>query len=173
VMCEYVKSYPNHPGGLIFCNTEAKMDIDAMVEQFKDLGGEEVAEICRKNYLAPTAESVEAYRDKCIPFYAKNAYSKQEIQRCIQRMEIFENYCKNEFKHFDYLGKLDKVQCPTLFMVGEKSPGHPPKLAKMMAEKIKPELVSYHEFKDAGSPVYKDAEQESEAVVRNFLMKVS
>lgn len=173
VMCEYVSHYPNHPGALIFCNTEAKMDIDVMVEKFRELGGDKVAEICRQNYLAPTPDIVAAYRDHCVPFYAKNAYSKKEIQRCIQRMEIFEHYCKNEMNQFNYLGELHKIQCPTLFMVGEKSPGHPSPLAKTMADKIDPQWVHYHEFKDAGAPVYKDSPEEAYKLVSQFIDQTS
>ena len=41
-----------------------------------------------------------------------------------------------------------------------------------MANEILPELVSYHSFKDAGAPVYKDSPEESEQVVRKFLEKI-
>lgn len=173
VICEYVTQHPEHPGALIFCNTEAKMDIDAMVDKFRELGGEKIARICRENYLAPTPEAVVTYRDQCIPYYATNPYTSTEIKRCIQRMEIFEHYCKKEMTHFDYLNELYKIQCPVLFMVGEKSPGHPPKLAETMAKKIDKRWVHYHEFKEAGAPVYNDAPKESEKVVKDFIKIVT
>ncbi len=169
VMCEYVKRYPSHAGGLIFCNTEAKLDVEAMIEKFRELGGDEVAEICRKNYLAPTPEIAAAYRDRCVPFYARNAYSKTEVKRCTQHMEVFAHYCTGEANQFDYLSDMNKIQCPTLFMVGEKSPGHPPALAKAMVERMEQRWVHYHEFKDAGAPVYKDSPAESEQVARAFI----
>jgi len=34
-----------------------------------------------------------------------------------------------------------------------------------MAEKINPKLVTYHEFKDAGAPVYKDALEEADEIL--------
>ena len=64
---------------------------------------------------------------------------------------------------------MNKIQCPTLFMVGEKSPGHPPALAKAMVERMEERWVHYHEFKDAGAAVYKDSPVESEQVVREFI----
>lgn len=37
IMGELVAKHPQFPGGLIFCNTEAKFDLDAMVEMFAEL----------------------------------------------------------------------------------------------------------------------------------------
>ncbi|PIQ42405.1 MAG: hypothetical protein COV52_05075 [Gammaproteobacteria bacterium CG11_big_fil_rev_8_21_14_0_20_46_22] len=172
VMCEYVNRYPEHPGALIFCNTEAKLDLEAMVEKFDELGGKEVAEICRQNYLSPTPESVDAYQDHCIPYYAKNAYTRAEVKRCLQHPEIFEHYCQHEMMRFDYLDTLSKIACPTLLMVGEQSPGHPPKCAQLMKDKIKPGLVTYHEFKGAGAPVYNDSPEEAYQVVHKFIQSI-
>ena len=54
VMCEYISHFPEHPEALIFCNTEAKMNLDAMVEKFTQLGGEAIGEICRQTYMSST-----------------------------------------------------------------------------------------------------------------------
>jgi len=172
VLCDYVTRYPEHPSAVIFCNTEAKTELGAMLEKFRELGGDEVAEICRQNYLSPTPETVAAYKEKCVPLYAKKSYSKNEMARCIPRMEVIEHYCNNEINHFNYLDLIHKIQCPTLFMVGEKSPGHPPALARKMADKIDSRWLSYHEFKNAGAPVYKDLPLESEHAVRTFIQSL-
>jgi len=171
VMCEYVTKNPEHPGALIFCNTEAKFDVNAVIKKFEELGGSEIGDIARQNYLFPSPENAKIYEERCIPFYAKNAYSKDEMKRCQQRTEIFEHYCRNEFNTFNYLDALHKICCPTLFMVGEDSPGHPPVFAKEMANNINQKWVTYHLFKNAGAPVYKDAPDEAYQAVKNFLIK--
>jgi pimeloyl-ACP methyl ester carboxylesterase len=171
VMCEYVTKYPNHPGALIFCNTEAKFDLDLVCEAFRKLGGDEIAELARKNFSSPTPEIIEEFKNKGVPFYARNAYTPTEIARCQQRTQVFEHYCKNKMTQFNYLGQLNKIQCPTLFMVGEISPGHPPRAAQLMMAEIDPKLVTHHEFKNAGAPVYKDSPEEAEQVVRDLILK--
>jgi len=70
---------------------------------------------------------------------------------------------------FNYLHELHKIQCPTFLMVGEDSPGHPPKAAEEMASKIPAQHLNYHLFKNCGAPVYNDAPSEAEQAVRNFL----
>ena len=172
VMCEYVSRYPDHPGALIFCNTEARFDIDMVCDVFRRLGGQDIAELARKNFISPTPEIIEEFKKKCVPYYGKNAYTSKEIARCTQRTEVFEHYCKNEMNQFNYLNELYKINCPTLFMVGEQSPGHPPKCAQLMANKIKSERVIYREFKDAGAPVYNDSPEESYQAVSQFIKQV-
>lgn len=173
VLCEYATQHPQHPGALVFCNTEAKFDLDLVAEKFEARAGKDVAEIVRQNFMAPTPEIVKLYQERCVPFYAKNAYTQTEMKRCQQRMEIFEHYCKNEMKTFTYLDKLGGIVCPVLFMVGEESTGHPVKAAEKMAAKMKKELVTYHLFKGAGAPVYKDSLKESLEVVNRFISQIS
>ncbi|MEM9243393.1 MAG: alpha/beta hydrolase [Pseudomonadota bacterium] len=173
VICEYASRYPQHPGGIIFCNTEAKLDVDAIADKYGELGGAEVAAIYRQNFFSPTAETARQYKAHCVPLFAKNAYTQEQINRCVQRPEILAHYNQHELQTMNYLDKLATIACPTLFMVGEKSPGHPPKSAKDAATRIKPELVTYHEFNNAGAPVYNDAPDEAYQVVRQFVKELS
>ncbi|OGT32030.1 MAG: hypothetical protein A3E87_10805 [Gammaproteobacteria bacterium RIFCSPHIGHO2_12_FULL_35_23] len=170
VMCEYLSRYSNL-GGLIFCNTEARFILDDVCEKLAELGGTEIAEIARKQFTDPTPESAAAYQQKCVKYYAKNAYSAQEIGRCKQHIEILSHFYKNHMHNFNYLEDLKKVKCPTLLMVGESSPLHLPIRAEEMAAQINPKLVTVYLFKNAGAPVYKDSADEAKKVVRDFLKK--
>ena len=169
VICDYATRFPGHPEALIFCNTEAQFNVDMVCACFEKLGGKEIADIARANFTNSTPEIVKLYKEKCVPYYAKKAYSAKEIERCVQRMEIFEFFCKQEMQHFNYLAELHKITAPSLFMVSEESPGHPPAAAEAMVEKMNPDLVAYHLFKGAGAPTYNDAPEESYQVVLEFL----
>jgi pimeloyl-ACP methyl ester carboxylesterase len=169
VMCEYVASHPEDIGGLIFCNTEAKFILDDVCAQLEKIGGREIADITRAQFTNPTAESARQYQEKCVRYYAKNAYSPQEINRCIQNTKVLSHFFKNHIHDFNYLADLEKIKCPTLFMVGAESPFHLPARAVEMAERIPIELVTLHLFVGAGAPVYKDSPEEAESVVRTYL----
>ncbi len=169
VMCEYVNKYPDHPGALIFCNTEARFDLDKVCDVFRKLGGDEVANLARQNFMNPTPAIIEEFKQKCVPYYAKNAYTPEEIGRCVQRTQVFEHYCKNELHGLNYLNAMSKVNCPTLFMVGGISPGHPPAAAQEMASRIDKQWVTYSEFEKAGAPVYKDSPDDALLIVKDFL----
>jgi len=172
VMCEYVAHYAENLGGLIFCNTEARFLLDDICEKMTALGGTEVGEITRQQFTNPTPESAKAYQEKCIKYYAKNAYSLTELKRCKQNIEVLSYYYQHHIQNFDYTNNLKNIICPTLLMIGEESPFHPPIRAEEMAAQISPELVTMHLFKDAGAAVYKDSPEEAKQVVQNFISKL-
>jgi pimeloyl-ACP methyl ester carboxylesterase len=171
VMCEYIRHYPEHPGGLIFCNTEAQMVLDDICEEMRKKGGDKVAEITRRQYTNPTPESAADYTKYCIPYYAKNAYSPVELNRCIKNIPVFNHYIKNEVLKLNYLDDMQKIKCPTLFMVGGDSPVHLPKFAKAMADRMDKKFVNMKVFEGAGAAVYKDSPEEAFLVVKAFLEK--
>lgn len=171
VICEYLRHHADNTSGLIFCNTEARFIINDVCNKLTEIAGTDVAKIARKQLTNPTPNTAKAYQEKCVKYYAKNAYSPTEIGRCIQHIEILSHFYKNHLHDFNYLEDLKKINCPTLFMVGELSPFHLPIRAEEMALQIESKLVTMHIFKNAGAPVYKDAPAESAMVVRNFLKK--
>jgi proline iminopeptidase len=99
VMCELVSQHSDLPGGLIFCNTEARFSLDMICEKLKILGGIQPANACHEFYTNPNKSTFEEYVKYCIPYYAKNAYSKTELDRC-KRIQMFfciivEKKCSN------------------------------------------------------------------------------
>ena len=169
VMCDYVKHHADQAGALIFCNTEARFVLDDVCAAMAKKGGAEVGEITRQQFTCPTPEISKQYQERCVPHYARNAYSPAELSRCKKHMEVFTHFGKNEVLHFNYLDDLQKICCPTLFMVGEESPLHPPVRAVEMLERTPKGLGEMHLFKNAGAAVYKDAPEEAEKVVREFI----
>ena len=167
-LCSYATQYPTHPGGLIFCNTEAHFNLANICQRLEALGGKAASDAARANFSDPSPESTQHYIDICVPLYAKNAYSPQEIGRCIQNIAVCNHYSQNELLDFNYLDHLSNIQCPTLFMVGKESPIHTLESATEMANRINNQLVHFKTF-DAGAPVYKDSPEESFNVVLDFI----
>lgn len=168
VIGEYLRCFGSVLGGIIFCNTEARLDIEALAEQFRRHGYPQAAEACLKFFRDPNQDTLKAYHQFCIPLYAKNAYSKAELSRCITHPEVFIHAVKNEILQFDYRPDLRKINCPTLIMAGEFG-SHTPEAAQEMAQCIPSKHLTFELFKGAGSPVYKDDPLLAEATVRKFL----
>jgi proline iminopeptidase len=168
-LCEYIRHYPEHPGGLIFCNTEARFDLSEVFIELKQRAGDEVAEIARLQLSQPTAEITQEYLRKVVPYYAKNAYTSAEVARCEKNIALFNHYCSHEMNNFNYLEDMENVQCPTLIMAGDDSPLHRLSFATEMAERIPQSLVQLEIFSGCGAPVYKDDPEKSFTVVSNFL----
>lgn len=173
VMCEYVKQHPDHPGALIFCNTESRNFVEDICDILKNRGLSAAAAACYAQYTQPTEETLETYVKTCLPHYGHNSYTLQEVSRCMKHTEVFQNYCQHYMLTFDYLNDMANIQCPTLLLVGEDSPFHPPIRAIEMAEKIRPELTTLEIVKKAGAAVYKDQPEIAYTVVNNFLVKLA
>ncbi len=169
VMCEYIKQHPEHAGGLIFCNTEARFALDDVCDILRERGDAAAAEACYEQYTKPTEKSLQHYLKKCIPHYARNPYTHQEVGRCQGQLAVFQHYCKTQIRHLDYSAELKKIQCPTLLLAGEISPFHPPIRATEMTEMISSNLVELQIIKEAGAAVYKDEPEKSRQVVEQFL----
>jgi proline iminopeptidase len=172
VMCEYIKKHYAYPGGLIFCNTEAKFSLDMVCAKIQELGGVKPAKAFHDFYTNPNEKTFAAFTKLCIPFYAKKAYSPQELNRCIKNPEVFFRFCQHEVLNFNYLDVVNKIQCPTLMLVGSDSL-HLVDAAEEMAGKIDSKYVTLEVFEHAGAPVYKDEPDKSYKVVKEFLMKIA
>lgn len=170
VMCEFVRNYSDFPGGLIFCNTEARLPLDLVGAKLKELAGEKSAQACYDFYTNPTKQTMADYFKYCLPYYGKNAYSKEELNRCKQNPEVFIHYFREQILKINYVEDMNKIHCPTLLLVGEDSL-HVVPAAIEMAEKIDPKFLTIKIFKNIGGPVYKDKPAESYQVVREFLDK--
>ncbi|MCD6047113.1 MAG: putative hydrolase [Gammaproteobacteria bacterium] len=171
VMCEYIAHHADQPGGLIFCHTEARMVLDDLCAKFESLAGREIAEVARNYFTHPTAESSKEYLEKCVRYYAKNAYTPVEMRRCVSHPEVFLHYCQQQMLKFNYLGDLHKIRCPTLLMVSTETPLHLVKRAEEMFERIKQPLAEMAIFENIGAPAYKDAPEKAYSVVEHFLQQ--
>lgn len=171
VMCEYIKNHYDYPGGLIFCNTEAKFSLDKVCAKLQKLGGDESAKACHDFYTNPNKKTFAAFTKLCIPFYAKNAYLPQELNRCVKHPEVFFHFCQQEALSFNYLDVAHKIQCSTLLLAGTDSL-HLVDAAKEMAGKIDSKYVTLEVFENAGAPVYKDEPDKSYKVIGKFLMEL-
>jgi len=172
VICELIKHHPEFPGALIFCNTEAKFPLDIVCKKLEKMGGDKPANACYQFYTNPTESTLEVYMRLCVPYYAKNAYTLAELNRCIKNTAVFLHFCQQQMLTFNYLEDLKKIQCPTLLLVGEESL-HVVEAADEMAAKIDKKFLSMKLFHHAGAPVYKDAPQAAYDVVQGFLRKIS
>lgn len=168
VIGEYVRHYAETLGGLILCNTEARMNAAAVAEQFVKHGHPNAAAACLALFQHPSEETFQAYAQHCLPLYAKNAYSLEEKKRCIGNKPVFLHYLQYEANTLDYRADFTKVRCPTLIMAGERG-SHTAAAAEEMAACIPAQYCTYQLFLDAGSPVYKDEPLIAEQAVRCFL----
>jgi proline iminopeptidase len=172
VLCSYSTRHPEQPGGLIFCDTEAQFNIERILNGFEKAGGKKIRAIAQAYLKNPTEENIASYMKECMPYYAKNPYKPEELGRAITNHAVDQYYGKDELHRFNYVNDLQKIQCPSLILAGKDAPLHVPESLQEIAAAIPSQFSNFHLIKNAGSPVYRDAEDEVFNIIKNFLLKI-
>jgi pimeloyl-ACP methyl ester carboxylesterase len=170
VAISYSIQYPNHPGALILCNTEAKVSQEERYKAFLRIGGQEAAAAVKAFDTNWNSLMNENYFKYCLPFFAKNAYTKEELAGCIRNPDIWKKYMEEEHGKFNFTKELSKIQCPVLHLAGENDPVHPVSCAEETARHIG-KLCEFVIIKNTGDPVYRDQPEETLNIISNFITK--
>ena len=169
VALSYAINFPDHPGKLILCNTEAHIDFEARIEAYRKKGGDTIAEIIKKLTYAPDKQTMSQYIKHCLPLFSKNPYTAAELNRCIKHPEVWNAFNDNEYKTFNFLPELNKIVCPTLVLSGSEDPEHPPSSAEKMVQKLTNCKTEHALIEDAGDPVYRDKPTETLKILKSFI----
>ena len=153
---------------LILCNTEATVSPKARFEAFLHIANVDAANAVR-NFDENWNPSTNAqYFKLCLPFYAKKAYTPDELAGCIQNPELWAQYMKTEHGKFDFTSSLHEINCPVLYLAGENDPVHPAACAIETAKHIG-KNCQLAIIKDTGDPVYRDKPEETIEIITAFL----
>lgn len=157
--------FPTELGALILCDTDAKFDLDLVVEQFankvKEKNGtsediEKVCSVVRQMFASTTPDSYKAYVETCLPYCAAKPYDPALIAKCVKNELVAYQYNRNELTNYNFLPLLSTVECPVLVLCGDQNPVHNAISAKKTAAAINPKLLTFKLYENSGSPVYAD-----------------
>lgn len=95
--------------------------------------------------------------------------TQKKEKRSISHGDVTQYYTQHELRKFNFVNKLKKIQCPSLILAGENAPFHVPESLQEIANAIPHQFSIYHLIKNAGSPVYRDAEGKVEKIIRKFI----
>ena len=171
VAMAYAALYPEHPSGLIFCNTEARVSIEERRKTFELLGGKEVGDAAYAYDQNPHgAGHYEKFIEKCLPYFSQTSFKFIEPFRV--NMAMRNKFIAEENHKFNYLDTLKKIQCPTLILAGDLDPVHPIICAKETASCIPKNKLTFCLIQGAGAPIYQDQQEKFSHGVKSFLNKI-
>ena len=138
---KYAATYPEHPGALILASTAARFpSTDELVERFRELGGDEAADVARRDLENPSEETSAEWDRVCGPFYSRNPNPDPQIARAgavaIRTPEVTVHFMTRELKSLDLRDELGRITCPTLVVAGEHDPLLPRHLREELADGI-------------------------------------
>lgn len=174
VALRYASTFPDHPAGLILVSASpyAPTSQEA-IERFREVGGDEAAEVHRRDLEAPSEETAAEWARVCFPFLSR----RREPDPLLERLEAwrFENQSLDvnlhhrEVKATDLLTSLGAVRCPTLVLIGEHDPLIPMRHAHELVEAIPDGLGRLQLIPGAAHDVFADSSEHAYSCIREFL----
>lgn len=166
----YGHRYPDHAGKLIFSSTSPRMDVEAIVAMFRQLGGEAAAKVADTFWRDPTPANQKVYLEVCGPFYTQNPGNLFAETRTLRNHKVLEHFASGEGMTFNELPFLDAVAAPTLVLAGALDPVCPKAGSDAIVAAMNPNLVRYEVFENAGHGVFRDDPDRAFAVLREFIL---
>jgi pimeloyl-ACP methyl ester carboxylesterase len=173
VAMRYAARHPDHPAALVLFCTSATTDEEASIEAFRRLGGDEVADIVRRDFEEMSAETSDLFIKHALPFMSRHpdavAKSAELVARTVRRQDVELHFNNHELLTRDQRPDLERIRCRTLVVVGEDDPITPPALAEEIAATIRPDLVRLVRLPNAGHLLALDVPDAFGEVLRDFV----
>lgn len=118
----YGARHPGHAAGLVVQSGFARWDQERMVEGFRRVAGDEVAEIARRSYAGDEVPDEEWAR--VFAAFGPNLPDEERKARTPKNLEL-NSYGMELMCRLDIVDQLSRIDCPTLVSVGELDPVTP------------------------------------------------
>ena len=165
----YGARHPDHAGALILQSTMARFDLGRLVDGFRRVGGDEVAELARRDYSGdPVTDDEWA---KVFAAFGPQVPSQEELARRIRNTDLgpsgMELLC-----HLDIVDQLPRISSPTLVCVGEVDPVTPVTAAREIAEALPEKVGQLEEIDGAGHFPWLDRPDRYWSLISTFVTAV-
>jgi pimeloyl-ACP methyl ester carboxylesterase len=170
VVMLYGARHPSHAGALILQSTNARFDLERLVEAVRRVAGDEVAEIARRSYGGLGSVTAEEWA-RVFPAFGPVVPDGDELTRRTQNLELGPRGMEL-LRSLDVVAELSRIDCPTLVCVGELDPITPVAASAEIVEAMKPGLARLEVIPSAGHFTWKDAPEDFWRVVTEFVRSV-
>jgi proline iminopeptidase len=164
----YATRYPDHPGKLILCSTNARFNLERTVAMFEKRGGPEAGAVARQFLTDPSPAVFMRYLQVCHPYYT-HLPVKQPSPASIIQLAVAQHFIGGEWHTFDFSRELEKVRCPTLVLAGKHDPILPFQGSEELVAQLKPELTRFEAFPDCAHDLLAERPERAMGLISEFL----
>lgn len=167
VAMAYGARHPGHAGGLVLQSTNARFDLARIVERFRAVGGDEVADIVERAYTNdPTVTKEEWLR--CWTLFGPWVPGDTEKARMVVNMDLNAPGI-DLMREFDVRADLARVTSPTLVSVGELDPITPVDAAREIVDALPEGVATLDVIEGAGHFPWRDVPERYWRGIADFL----
>jgi pimeloyl-ACP methyl ester carboxylesterase len=162
---DYVGAY----SGLVLSATAARFDMAAVVEIFRSLGGDSLADLARAFFTAADPVLRDAFLREGMPHYTRTRTAIGAASPF--KSDVLDHFFseRGEAHSFDFRGRLSAVEVPTLVIGGDADPVMPPASLAEMADSFRPGLATLRIFEQCGHGPARDRPDEAIPLLRQFI----
>jgi len=160
---------PDLVGALVVVNSVLEGDPEHRFEIFRQLGGDDAAEVARVDSQHRSEETKREYMRLCMPLTVQRPYSSDELARLTPvSARVMDALVRISKQPTGLLPLVTAIECPTLVITGALDPMAPPKDAAVLAATIGTN-ATLKVIENAGHGVYRDQPQAFLDAVTSFL----
>jgi pimeloyl-ACP methyl ester carboxylesterase len=161
--------WPEQPGGLVLQSTMARFDLARLVAGFRQVAGDEVAELAHRDWSGDDIGDEEWA--SVFAAFGPHVPDADSLARRRRNPELGP-YGMARMREFDAVAELRRIRCPTLVCVGALDPGTPVAAAREIADGLAPGIGRLEVLPGAGHFPWLDAPERYEDVLRSFVAAV-
>ena len=166
----YGARHPGHAAGLILQSTMARFDLARLVEGFRRVAGDEVAELAKRDFGGEPVSDDESAR--VFAAFGPQVPDAEQLGRGIGNTEVGVHGTEL-IRAFDVVDQLGRIGCPTLVCVGERDAVTPVDAAREIYDALPPGIGRLEVIEGAGHFPWKDAPDPYLQVLEDFVTAVS
>jgi pimeloyl-ACP methyl ester carboxylesterase len=162
----YGARHPGHAGGLVVQGAFARFDIPRLVEAFRRVAGDEVAEIADRGFRGnKTADEEWARVDAA---FGPRVPDKEQGGRARENLEL-NGPGMDLVRSVDIVDQLARIESPTLILVGELDPVTPVGAATEILASLPRNIAQLEVIDGAGHWAWKDAPDRYWSIIEEFI----
>ncbi len=165
----YLARHPDHASKVIFYATMAHARLDAIVEGFRVVGGNEAAQAARAFWSAPSASSGARFRELCRPLYTAGRQPIASDALTMSNDAVFVHFLANEMWTMDHRAGLADVTCPVLVLSGARDPVCGPPSTEELIAALPAEHTTWVHFEHSAHTIAADEPDAFLAAIRAFI----
>jgi proline iminopeptidase len=166
----YGARHRGHAAGLMVQSGFARFDIPRLVEGFRRVVGDDVAEIARRSFDGEPVSDEESGRVSA----AFGPHVPDEAQRARPRKNLELNeYGMELVRRTNLVDQLSRIEAPTLVSVGELDPVTPVGAAEEIVDALPDGIAQLEVIEGAGHWAWKDAPDRFWAMIIEFIQSTT
>jgi proline iminopeptidase len=162
----YGARHPGHAAALVLQSTMGRFDLVRLVEGFRRFGGDDVAELARRDYGGDPVTEEEWAR--VFAAFGPRVPEQEQLARRIRNPEIGLQGMAL-LRKLDAVPVLARIVCPTLVCVGGLDPVTPVDAAREIVAALPSGVGRLEVIEDAGHFPWKDAPEAYWTVIERFV----